>query len=341
MRLRVSASLMGVLLMNTATAAPRDVVVPGNVAGTSGKVPEHTIIVKGAWPSASDSTTPVPESGRLADDSYQNDYFGLSLRFPARWRAGPEGPPPSDSGSYVLAQIVPGPGFKAEKPGYLLITAQDMFFTVSQANSALELINFTKERLQRSVYRVEQAPQEVQLAQHTFIRFAYVSPIAAMHWTVLATEIRCHIVEFVFVSTNPRELIELLRAMSTITLPATAGVQSGAGGAGVPLCIRNYANTENVIRREEPILSEPWYNPIPVRIIIDRQGKVKHIHFLRAFPDQAKAITDALLQWRFKPHLVDGKPVEVETGIMFGRAPQEVVPTGAAGARRAPAAGGG
>jgi hypothetical protein len=64
-----------------------------------------------------------------------------------------------------------------------------------------------------------------------------------------------------------------------------------------------------------------------VRIIIDRRGKVKHIHFLRALPDQAQAITDALSQWRFKPHLVDGKPVEVETGLLFGTRAQQVVPT--------------
>ena len=57
-----------------------------------------------------------------------------------------------------------------------------------------------------------------------------------------------------------------------------------------------------------------------MRIIIDKEGKVKHIHFLSAFPDQAKAITDALGKWKFKRYLRDGQPVEVETGLMFGRA---------------------
>jgi hypothetical protein len=319
LRLRVSASLIGFVLMSAAIARPGEAASPGYAAAAAGRVPEHTIIVKGAWPSASGSATPLPEGGRFADGGYRNDYFGVSLGYSARWRPGLEGPPPSDTGSYVLAQIVPAGGWKAENPGYLLITAQDIFFSVSQANSALELINFTRERLNPSIYRVEQAPQEVQLAQHTFIRFAYLSPIAGMHWIVLATEIRCHIVEFVFVSTNPAKLTELLRAMNKMALPTTAGVRGGAGGGGVPVCIKNYASAENVIRREEPILTEPRYNPIPVRMIIDRQGRVKHIHFLRAFPDQAKAITDALSQWRFKPHLVNGRPVEVETGIIFGR----------------------
>ena len=327
LRCGVSASLIGMVLMEAATASPGDEVAPGDVAAPVGKVREHTIIVKGAWPSATDSTTPLPEGGRSSDGSYQNEYFGLSLRFSGRWQPGLEGPPPSDSGSYVLAQIVPGDSFKAEKPGHLLITAQDIFFAALQGNSALDLINFTKDHLDRAVYRVEQAPQEVQLARHGFIRFAYLSPVAGMHWTVLATEIRCHIVEFVFVSTNPKKLSELLKAMNMIGLPSTAGVHGGSGGGEVPLCIKDYASADNIIEREEPILTEPRYNPIPVRIIIDARGKVEHIHFLRAFPDQAKTITDALLRWRFRPHLVDGKPVEVETGIMFGRRPQQLAPT--------------
>jgi hypothetical protein len=57
-----------------------------------------------------------------------------------------------------------------------------------------------------------------------------------------------------------------------------------------------------------------------VRIIIGKDGKVKHIHFLNAFPDQAKAISAALSQWKFKRYMHEGQPAEVETGIMFGRA---------------------
>jgi hypothetical protein len=77
----------------------------------------------------------------------------------------------------------------------------------------------------------------------------------------------------------------------------------------------------------DPIFSEHRVNPVPVRVIIDKNGKVKHIEFLSAFPDQAKAISDALGQWKFKPYLQDGHPVEVETGIMFGRAARSTTTT--------------
>ena len=81
-----------------------------------------------------------------------------------------------------------------------------------------------------------------------------------------------------------------------------------------------------VVERVEPVLTEHRYNAIPVRLIIDKQGKVKHIHFLSAFPEQEKTISDALKQWKFRPYERDGQRLEVETGIMFGRASLPVGP---------------
>src|SRR4029078_6876602 len=88
--------------------------------------------------------------------------------------------------------------------------------------------------------------------------------------------------------------------------------------------VKNYARPENIVEKEDPIFSQRRFNPIPVRVIIDKEGTAKHIHFLSACPEQAKAITDALQQWRFKPCLREGQPVEVETGILLGRTPAEM-----------------
>src|SRR6202047_4115148 len=114
--------------------------------------------------------------------------------------------------------------------------------------------------------------------------------------------------------------------MTKIKLPAEASPTAGNGGGAFPVCIRDYARDENLMARVDPLFTEHKFNPVPVRIIIDKRGTVKHIHFLSAFPDQSKAITDALGQWKFKPYLQDGYPVEVETGIMFGRAAYPTTP---------------
>jgi hypothetical protein len=284
-------------------------------------LPSDVILVKGAWSSASDSVTPVPEGGRVANNAFSSQYFGLTYTLSPDWIQKYVGPPPSDSGYYVLAQIRPADTIKGTSRGSILIAAQDLFFTLTSASNALELINYDKESLNAD-YKVEQPPTLVRVANHSFVRFDYGSPVAELHWHVLATQIRCHMVEFVFTSRDTKLFESLIQEMDKMNLPAEAGPISGRGGGEVPVCIKDYASGGNVMEGVEPLFAERRFNPVPVRIIIDKEGKVKHIHFLSAFPDQVKAITDALFQWRFRPYLRDGKPVEVETGIMFGRAPR-------------------
>jgi hypothetical protein len=268
------------------------------------------ILVKGAWSSASDSVVPLPEGGKKLDSEYSNNYFGFAYTASRGWIERFEGPPPSDSGFYVLAQLEPGYNSRNSDRGHLMISAQDMFFTMSMANNALELLNYAKEHLDSDL-RVERAPTAVHIANHPFIRFDYASSSSGLHWHVLATDIRCHVVQFVFTGRGDPLMTRLVHDMSGVTLSTEAD--------RVPVCIKNYAGSEYLISREDPIFAEPRFNPVPVRIIVDTEGKVSHIHFLSAFPDQVRSISDALSHWRFKPYFSNGRPVEVETGILFGR----------------------
>lgn len=282
---------------------------------------QNALLVKGAWPSATDSVTSVPEGGSIANGVYTNRYFGLSYALPADWLQKSAGPPPSDSGSYILTLLKSSNAFKGSRAS-VLITAQDMFFMPAPVATAPELINYTKSHLQPD-YKLQLEPTETKIAGRSVASFAYWSPSTELHWRVLATEIRCHTVEFVLMSRDPKALDSLVLEMNKMSFLAEAN--PGAGGTAAPVCIRNYASAENVIERVDPVFIEHKYNPVPLRIIIDKEGKVRYIHFLTAFPDQAKAITEALGHWKFRLYLQDGKPVEVETGIMFGRAPHPVM----------------
>jgi hypothetical protein len=280
------------------------------------RVPTDVILVKGAWPSASDSVTPVPEETRISGSVLGNRYFGVRYILPPGWTKGYDGPPPSDSGRYVVAQLRVSDPHTAAR-GSILITAQDMFFTPLPASNALELITYMKDHLQED-YKQEEPPTPTKLAGRPFTFFAYWSPVAQLHWYVVATQIRCHAIEIVLTSLDTKLLGSLLLDLDKMTLPPGADPRTGTGRGDFPLCIRDYANGANLLNRVDPTFSEHRANPVPVRIIVDRNGKVKHIHFLSAFPEQAKAVTDALRQWRFKPYMQDSHPVEVETGIMFG-----------------------
>ncbi len=295
------------------------------------KIPKETILVKGAWSSASDSVTPVPEAATVAQNVFSGPYFGISYTLPQDWIQEYEGPPASESGRYVLAQIGPPKTRDGPTSASMLITAQDMFFTPLPVANALELTKYIKHHLQAD-YKVETPPTLIKIADRSFSFFAYWSPVAELHWYVLAVQIRCHAVQFVLTGRDTKLLDRLMLDLNKMKLPAEVSATAGDGGGPFPVCIKDYARDENVVARVDPVFTEHRFNPVPVRIIIDKQGKIKHIHFISAFPDQAKAISDALEQWKFKPYVSDGKPAEVETGILFGRAAHVTAPHAAGSA---------
>jgi hypothetical protein len=316
LRFLVPIVLVSTLFAQTKPPAPPDGGDFSNAKTPPIKVPSGVILVKGAWSSASDKTTPLPEGGSIASNVYTNDYFGIRYQLPAGWAQRFEGPPPSDSGRYVLAQIRPIDRNGSVR-GTILVSAQDIFFSPLPAD-VQENMTYVADHLQAD-YRVDRPLSQATIAGHSFGFLSYWSPSALLHWYVVSTEIRCHAVEFILSSQDTKLLDNLLQGLGGMTLPAEAGLTAGKGGGATPVCIKGFAHGENLLQHVSPIFSEPKFNPVPVRIIIDRKGRVRHIHFLSAFPDQTKAITDALSQWRFKPYVVDGHPVEVETGIMFGR----------------------
>jgi hypothetical protein len=259
------------------------------------RIPDGVILVKGAEPSASDSATPVPERGVVTKNVYRNDYFGVTFTLPDGVGEKYKGPPPSDSGAYVLTQLE-----AAQKPT-VLVTAQDDFFTlapgIEKAAAALP-----------SYYELERPLTNVKLAGRDFVRYDYRSSVAGLHWIVLSTAMRCHSLQFVINGRNAADLDAIVRAIDAMKFAETKDV---------PRCVSGYAVAKNMIEKSEPLLTDHRFNPIPVRITIDRKGNVKHVHVISAFPQQARVITDALMKWKFKPN-----DVEIETGIMFGNDPR-------------------
>jgi hypothetical protein len=280
----------------------------GQGAAPYGPLPAGVILVKGAWSSAAGTLSPLPEDGKMSNGRYDNAYFGLGYAAGSDWTQRYEGPPPSDSGYYVLAQIEPQNPALDPSMGHILIAAQDLFFSLAPVRNASELISYYRQHL-GAEYRVERDPIKVRIANRDFVRLDYLSAVAGLHWHVLATEMRCHVVQFIFTGSSPKSMARLVESMKTMNQPSVSP----------PVCLKDFAAPDTVLEREEPVFSQLRFNPVAVRIVIDAEGRVKHIHFLSAFPEQAKSISDALLQWRFKPYLLNGQPVEVETGLLFGR----------------------
>lgn len=74
------------------------------------------------------------------------------------------------------------------------------------------------------------------------------------------------------------------------------------------------------IRRVEPVypkiaLSARVQGNVLLRAIIGKTGEVTQLEVVSGHPILVPAALDAVRQWRFRPYLLNGEPVEVETNI--------------------------
>jgi hypothetical protein len=262
-----------------------------------------------AW-RGSTATAPVanPDDGSVTQGIFTNTYFNLSYPLPPGWTVGIAGPGPSISGYYVLATFVP----MGELKGTIMVTAQDVFFA---ANPVDDLIAMTGE-FSRSISHVDgmtidRPPSELWIAGRTFSRVDFSG--VGLFRSTLTTKIRCHFVSFNLTAKSPELLTALLRSLDNLGL---ASDKDDAGRID-PTCMGNYADAEHLLSKVDPAAVAPILIPIPVRIVVGTDGSVKHVHVILAASGQREAIERALALWRLKPHEIDGRTNEIETGLLI------------------------
>jgi hypothetical protein len=249
----------------------------------------------------------LPDGGKVRGGMYVNDYFDLSYPLPEGWTEGLPGPDPSDTGYYSLSSLNP----QSELNAMVLVAAQDMFFASKPHSDVAKMVrDFRQAMSEVDGMTIDREPTEVKVAGRLFHRVDFSG--VGLYRATFTTESRCHAVSFNLTARDPMLLADLALSLDKLS---AAGKRDAA--APVPYCIENYAVPENLLRRVEPAPAGPKFVSIPVRIIVDTEGGVRQVHVIRATDEQRRSIEDALLQWRFKPYRLNGRAVEIETGLIF------------------------
>jgi hypothetical protein len=248
-----------------------------------------------------------PEDGKVANGIYTNDYFGLSYPLPEGWAEGLAGPEPSHLGYYALRTLIP----HDELDGTILIAAQDMFFADKPLSNAVEAASdFRRAMSEIEGMTIDREPLQMRIADHTVERVDFSG--VGLYRAMFVTEARCHLVSFNLTARDPERLARLTLSVNSLSFADRKGTPVSA-----PACVKNYAVGENLLWKIEPAIPGSAFTPIPVRITIGVDGKVKHVHVIRATADQRKSIEHVLAQWQFRPYAAQGRAVEVETGLVF------------------------
>jgi hypothetical protein len=248
-----------------------------------------------------------PEDGKVTNAIYANDYFSLSYALPEGWSEGLAGPEPSNFAYYALRTLIP----RDELDGTILIAAQDMFFADKPLSNAVEAASdFRRAMSEIEGMTIDREPLQMRIADHAVERVDFSG--VGLYRAMFITETRCHLVSFNLTARDPERLSSLALSMNSLSFAGRQG-----GPSPTPACVKNYAVPENVLRKVEPAIPGPAFTPIPVRIIAGVDGKIKHVHVIRATLDQRTSIKHALAQWQLRPYAPQGRAVEVETGLVF------------------------
>jgi hypothetical protein len=247
-----------------------------------------------------------PEDGRVANGNYINDYFGLTYRLPQGWAAGAEGPDPSQSAYYVLAELLP----QSQANGTILIAAQDKFFGTNTSGSAADIARDFQHAVSHiDGMTIDRELTELKAADHLLYRVDYSG--VGLYRAAISTESRCHILSFNITTRDRNLLTALVNGVDGLSLAAIGKDDSP------PPCIPDYAADDNILHKVNPASVGPKFVPIPVRIIADAGGNVKHVHVIRATAEQRRSIEQAVYQWKLKPYEINGHASPVETGLLF------------------------
>ena len=255
-----------------------------------------------AWQSAN------PEDGKVADGVFVSDYFDLSYRLPEGWTEGLAGPAPSQSGYYVLGTWTP----KQDVVGTVLVVAQDMLFAPDPSEAKNVVAEFRQVMSAVDGMTIDSEPAPVSVGGRLGYRIDFSG--VGLFRSMIAIEIRCHVLTFNLTSRDPELLASMVRSLDNL-----ASVRKMSDP--VPECLRDYATSENVLHRVEPDGIGAKAVSIPVRVIVATDGSVKHVHVIRASAPQRRNIEEALRQWKFRSYVKQGRAVEVETGMTFNFKP--------------------
>jgi hypothetical protein len=258
---------------------------------------------------------PRPHEGTVTIGIYTNKYFDLSYPLPSGWMEGMAGPDPSRSGYYMLSTLMP----IGEPTGSILIAAQDTFFAAKAFTDATAMAHEVGRTMAAIPgMTIERQPAEVTISDRTFSRVDF-SGVGLFRSTWI-TQIRCHLVSFNLMANKPELLAALTLSLNKIGYAGDRAAQNRD-----PVCINNYANAENLLTKGDPEAIGPTFVPIPIRIIISVDGSVKDVHVIRATIEQRNSIERALGQWKFRPHDMDGRADEIETGLLIEFRPGGIV----------------
>ena len=294
-----------------------------------------------------DTPAPAIDRGRFVGNAYVNDFLGLSYPLPDEWFVNPDlSPVPAGavkkltSGAlllFVADKRRPQGNFRNR----VLLIADDASNYdpgLTAEGYAAKFMNATGQK--QAVEPLQSAT--VEFAVQHFHRADYRdgSETAVLYKSFVCTKVKGYWVSWTFVGGSSTELDELVNSLKRLSLqtvenpvelqPARSaepssihnGAAHGQASTGPIRRVRisQMVSDAFVIRKIQPAYPDEArrqhvHGNVVLKAEISHTGDVSELTVVSGDPLLAPSALEAVKQWKYKPYLLNGQPVDVETQV--------------------------
>lgn len=271
------------------------------------------------------------ENGTLANGVYSNECFGFSIPIPAGWEVTDQ-----VVGTGLKARHAPGNVlmfFAIEKRGEMgrrsriVLTAQN---ASDQTETALDFVaNAAHSQIKVDPQDVMiRSAHAVEYGGKPFFRSDYKRSWHGRDMSYLAfvyTKFRGHFIGENVIAGSEEELDEDANSLQGISLQedqVNSKCVMLSSSIDLPQRVRvsQGVSTGLLVNKVQPQYPDDAKQAriqglVVLQAEIDRNGDVKELTLVSGHPMLAPAAIEAVKQWKYKPYLLNGQPIAVETQI--------------------------
>lgn len=283
------------------------------------------------------------ENGSMANHAYANECFGFSMAIPEGWQS-------NIMGSDGKARHIPGGGLallilRQSQGNTIILTARDVTGAPPTAQEFVSTSVQAQVNADKEHRELLHDAVPVDYGGKHFFRADYKQSINGqqLYSAFVYTKFRAYYIGATLVAESSQELDETAKNLQPISFQSdepnpncvmkgddsATGIAGGVIGAdgppsrsGQPLRVRVSQGVSQglLIKRVNPVYPDEARHgriqgQVVLQVEIDQNGDMRNVTLVSGHPLLAPAAIEAVKQWKYKPYLLEGQPVVVETQV--------------------------
>ncbi|MGA7557719.1 MAG: energy transducer TonB [Terriglobales bacterium] len=271
-----------------------------------------------------------PSLGTFRDDAYANDYFGIYYPLSRDWVRETDlvrskiAAERNRRGTYVLLAAVHIPQTHAS------LRADSSFnvLAVSRPGASLQDCKQSLEAMASELESQKEGQQKGDLRQftiagHDFYRGDFEYRLGTNHVTTLCTPVKDYLLRWNIAGWSKQAIEIAVSTLNSMTPAPPPNLPLAAVDADHPkrAQIPEGISTGLLIKKVRPIyppeaLSARIEGTVRLRAVINKAGDVVDLEVMDGPLELVVSAVDAVRQWKYRPYLMNGAPVDVQTQVV-------------------------